>query len=344
MTSLHSTQLSSETFSARRVFVADIGGTNARFAITELTTGKVCFQQTYLTQDFPTVEEAIATFLKNAKAESVQNAGNFLQEACFAVACPANGDVIQFTNSHWYFSIRDLQQTFSWKNFAVVNDIEAIAYNLPQLTLEETLALDDNPNTQKRQKAVVAPGTGLGVAGLTVHKLHPIVIATESGHASFAPENELEREIEKILSRKMQPVSYEELLSGRGIENLYSAIAKVMDFDVKNLSAPEITEGAVNNEQQTQSVMQCYFEILGSFCGNVALMLGAEGGVYLAGGILPRVADLLKQSTFKQRFIQKYRFEGYLKPIPVVLMTSPLVGLLGATRYLQYQEIQEQNL
>ena len=246
-------------------------------------------------------------------------------------------DRIRFTNSHWNFTVAELSQRFAFSNFKVINDFAAVAYAVPYLSTEDRLNLQspqpivfDDPKHD--QYAVLGAGTGLGISGIKRHRGKFIDIATEGGHCSFAPLNDLEQELLNVLKKQFSRVSNERLLSGPGLLSIYRAVAEIYGQEpINTSSAGIICQGALDGVDELRvKSFELFCNIFGSVAGDVALMLGATGGVLLAGGIAPKYTDFLIASDFRKRFEDKGRYRNYMEQIPSEIIIRDNPGLMGA--------------
>ncbi len=322
------------------ILVADIGGTHFSAGLLLPNETSVSHTRKFKAADFAGPEGAVKAYLESVSSESGvrNNAPNW---AAFAVATPISGDHIQFTNSAWSFSVCDLQRSLGLARLRVVNDFEALALSLPYLSGAQIRSDSGKPDPSQVM-AVLGPGTGLGVAG--VCPVSPGVwrpLPGEGGHATLAAGNEFEASVLQWTRRQHDHVSAERLLSGMGLPLLHSAVCSVLGLPVLNNTAqsngaPEIIRLAVaEGNAAALKTIDTFCAMLGSFAGNVALTLGARGGVFIGGGIVPRLGELFFQSTFRQRFESKGRFTEYLKPIPTALIIDPHAALAGAARALE---------
>jgi glucokinase len=212
----------------------------------------------------------------------------------------------------------------------IINDFEAVALSLPSLTSADVTGIGGGNSELGAPMAVLGPGTGLGVACLVDRSNTRVVIASEGGHATLAPACEHEDRIVKQLRKRFGHVSAERVISGSGLENIYQAIAPLEGLEFPPRNAAEITKDALSGEcQLARRSLRAFCAFLGSFAGNVALTFGARGGVYIAGGISPRILNFLVQSEFRERFEAKGRFQSYLKTIPSYVVTHPAAALIG---------------
>ncbi|EGG30684.1 Glucokinase [Aequoribacter fuscus] len=318
--------------------VADIGGTNARFGVFCRRTQQLEITHSYAVADYPKFEDALAQFLN--EIDSLKQHEKLPRFACLAVACVPDNEIIQFTNSSWRFQKSDISHQLGGAALVVINDFAAVAYAIPSLKSSDYIEIGGHSATVDKPIIVLGPGTGLGVASLIPNPDSGYsVVGGEGGHADFAPVTPLEISILTELQKRYERVSIERLLSGAGIINIYEAIANIKGREAKFDSAAAIAQAANDgSDSLASSAMNAFFAILGSTAGNLALTLGAMGGVYIAGGITPRYPELLRNSEFRARFEAKGRFKSYLQPIVLRVITKDHLGLLGAAERLNILE------
>ena len=288
--------------SAKNILVGDIGATNARFTL--LSNGNLNAISSFEVAKFGRFTDALAIFIKDHSRETR------IHQALLAIAGPVRGERVALTNSCWVIDSRELRTVFDLQ-VRIVNDFEAVALSLPSLTSTDLAGIGNGRPEAGAPMAVLGPGTGLGVACLVDRSDRRVVIASEGGHATLAPACEQEGRIVNQLRKRFGHVSAERAISGSGLENIYQAIAALEGFDIPLRNAAEITKKALSGEcQLARRSLQAFCAFLGSFAGNVALTFGARGGVYIAGGISPRILDFLVQSDFRQRFEAREGYEG----------------------------------
>jgi glucokinase len=259
------------------------------------------------------------------------------RKAAFAVATAVTDDQVAFTNSHWSFSRAKVQEELELSSFLVLNDFEALALSLPRLNATQLRAHKDLP-TACGTLAVIGPGTGLGVAGVTQTKLGWIALPCEGGHATLAATNSFESAILDQVRQTYPHVSAERLLSGIGMPVLHAAIATLRGAPSAILTAELIVErGLDRSDAVCSETLDTFCAMLGNFAGNVALTLGARGGIYIGGGIVPRLGERFFSSRFRESFEAKGRFDSYLKQIPTALITDTLAALTGAAFAIEQQ-------
>lgn len=307
--------------------VADIGGTNARFAL-ETAPGVLEDIDVLPCASYPTLESAMRAYLARVSTQAVSH-------AAIGIANPITGDWVQMTNHHWAFSIEATRQALELKSLVVINDFTALALSLPNLPKEDLMQVGGGEPVPGSPLALIGPGTGLGVSALIPHPKGYTPLAGEGGHASFAPFDEREAAIWRYARDHYGHVSSERLLSGPGLVLTYKALAELAGEEVEDLSAADVTErGLSGNCHRCREALDAFCAMLGTASANLALTLGARGGVYLGGGIVPRLNDYFKTSPFRARFEDKGRFAGYLAAIPVYVIESRYPALIGASAAL----------
>jgi len=309
-----------------RLLVGDIGGTNARFALVDPVTGQVSHELALKCVDFESPEVAMRHYLD-------AHPGKDPDAICIAAAGPVVGGCVDFTNSNWHLRETALCQAFGGVGVRVINDFEATAYSLPQLTGRDLalVGLEPLPHLDKGDftLGVIGPGTGLGAAALLRRGGSIVSLGTEVGHVGFAPETALQKAIWEVLRHRFGRVSDERLLSGSGIENIYTALSEIHDNSVHPLSAADIFAQVHENHLAAETV-NLFFETLGQVAGNFALAMGAFDGIYIGGGIVQRYETLLMESGFRASFENKGRHRHIMEKIPVALIRNPHPGLVGA--------------
>jgi glucokinase len=303
--------------------VADVGGTNARFALAG-PDGKPYAEQKLPVADYPGLVEAIHAYL----------AGRQVRHAVVAVATAVAPDWIALTNAHWAFSIRATQEALGLERLVVINDFSAQALAVPRLAADERIQIGGGEPEPHRQIAVIGAGTGLGVAGLIHVGGNWYPVASEGGHVSLSPQDERDGLILTGLRRRFGHVSCERVLSGPGLVNLAMALAEI-DGERVDLDDPlEVTRRAEAGECRfCREAMARFSSFLGAAAGDLGLMFCARGGVYVGGGLCKRLGALLDLPRFRASFVAKGRFRDYLASIPTYLVTRRDPGLLGAAAY-----------
>nr|CDQ33550.1 Glucokinase [Virgibacillus halodenitrificans] len=317
---------------SRPALIGDIGGTNARFAL--VTPGAFDLQaiRTLPCAHYPTLSEAIRAYLDEVGADVPR-------EACLAFACPVHNDEVRMTNNAWCFSKRQVTEEFEFELFKVINDFTAQALGVPHVDAKDLVPLGEGEAAPGSARLIFGPGTGLGMAGLFPGQHDWIPLPTEGGHVSFAPTDAHERELLAYFYQHYGRVSVERILCGQGLLDLYRANAHLAKQIAHYNTPAEVTGAARAGDPLARQSLERFLKILGDVSGDAALMLGARGGVYLCGGILPRLLDWLPHSHFRDAFTDKGRMHAYTAHIPVWVVTAPWNGLLGACEALHNEEV-----
>ncbi len=311
--------------------VADIGGTNLRIGTTD-EKGVINNIALYQCNQFSGLAEIIQDYLSKIDTSDAE------LNACFAIACPVDNDLISMTNLPWKFSKKELQQTLNLTKMYFINDYTAIAHAVPFLNDEQKVQIGGGNVVAGKPISICGPGTGLGVANVVNVNNQWVSLGGEGGHVDFAPTDETEIKILNFLLTKYKHVSYEQVLSGLGIQQIYQALMSIKGEEPEALEAKDITQRAVNNECDVcKASLDKFCEILGNFAGNLSLTLASFGGVYIAGGIAPRFIEFIKTSNFRRSFEAKGRFEAFNQAIPTFVIIEPQPGLLGASAFLAQQ-------
>lgn len=309
--------------------VADIGGSNARFGLILQSGMPVQHVKTIPVIAHPDTVSATRAYLRDI-ATILGAQFQAPRKAAFAVATAVAADKIEFTNSHWSFSRSAVQAELKLDTFLVLNDFEALALSLPRLTPAQLRPHGQLPQA-KGTLAVIGPGTGLGVGAVIETPMGWSAIPGEGGHVTLAAANDFESALLSHVRHSYPHVSAERLLSGIGLPVLHGAVAQVRGAASQVLTAELIVERGLNGSDPICSeTIDCFCALLGGFAGNVALTLGARGGIYIGGGIVPRLGERFFTSDFRERFEAKGRFHDYLKNIPTALITDTLAALTGA--------------
>jgi glucokinase len=310
--------------------VGDIGGTNARFGWIEAVGGPVLHVQKLAVADHAGLAQAAAHYLADIAAR-LGPGYRAPRRAALAVATAVDGDLIAFTNSRWRFSRREVQAALGLERLWVLNDFEALALSLPRLKPQQLKAHGALP-VAAGTLAVVGPGTGLGVGGVVQTRQGWLALPGEGGHATLAASDDFENQVLAHARRALPHVSGERLLSGIGLPTLHAAVAAALGAAPSPAldSAAIISRGCSSEDAVCAQTLETFCALLGGFAGNVALTLGARGGVYIGGGIVPRLGELFFRSRFRACFEAKGRFQPYLAAIPTALITDTLAALTGA--------------
>jgi glucokinase len=310
--------------------LADIGGTNARFAL-ETGPGEIGSVQVYPCADYPSVADVIKKYLKDTKIGRVNH-------AAIAIANPVDGDQVSMTNHDWTFSIEATRRALGFDTLLVVNDFTALAMALPGLTDAQRVQVGGGQRRPNSVIGLLGPGTGMGVSGLIPADDRWIALGSEGGHATFAPADEREEIVLHYARKKWSHVSFERVAAGPGIEVIYRALA---GRDKKRVAASvnpaEVVKRALEGEPLAAESVDVFCGILGTFAGNIAVTLGALGGIYIGGGVVPRLGEFFARSSFRKRFEAKGRFEAYLHNVPTYVITAEYPAFLGVSAILAEQ-------
>jgi glucokinase len=311
--------------------VGDVGGTHARFGIVLNAAGPVQSVARYRCDQFATLWDGLQHYLaEHAPAKP--------RSCALGVATPITGDRIVLTNNAWSFSIHDLQQRLGVERLLVLNDFSALALSLPMLPASELRQIGGGAPVPGAPIGLIGPGTGLGVSGLLpMPGGHgQLAIGGEGGHVTLSSFDREEAAVLQWVHEAFGHVSAERVLSGPGIENLYQAVCAVGGETRPPLTAQDISEAALaRSDNACVKTIDMFCSLLGNVAGNVALTLGARGGVYIGGGIVPRLGDWFDRSQFRERFEAKGRFREYLLAIPTYVVQSDVSpALIGASRAL----------
>ena len=305
--------------------LSDIGATNVRFAI-QAPDGSVHLEANLRNLDYETLPDAIDVYLATVPKEARP------AEAAIAVAAPIVGDKVTMLNAPWSFSIDAIKRHYGWSALHVVNDFVANALAVPHLDDADIVQVGEGAPAEGEAIAVLGPGTGLGVAGLIRCGGTWTAIPGEGGHATLAPLDSREAGIIDILRRQFAHVSAERVLSGPGLVNLYDALCELAGKPAAPLTPDRITDLYPGCDPQARETVMMFCAMLGTFAGSVALTFGARGGVYIMGGIIPKILGTFMQSNFRERFEFRGRYRAYLTDIPTFVVTRTNPAFLGLAR------------
>lgn len=314
--------------SDQTLLIADIGGTNARFALAKHDVVGFEKPKTLKCADFSTATDAIRHYLASVSASKPA-------AVCLAAAGPVIDDTLVVTNNDWTLSTSDLRSSLGVQSVHLLNDFEAISRSIPHI---ESQYLEPVGRVSQQSLpddafsvAVVGPGTGFGSGGLYKRDGRLVPVVGEGGHIGFAPKSKVQIEILEVLRDRYERVCVERLLSGSGIENIYWALNVLRGERRSHLSAVEIFSAAADGtDADAADATQLFFEVLGQVAGDIALVLGATDGVYIAGGIAKRYPEMLHISGFRNAFESKGHHRSMMERIPTRLITYEEPGLLGA--------------
>ncbi len=303
--------------------VADIGGTNARFALVADGDQTPLQLRNLAVTDYPTIVDAIDAYLELAGLGKPW-------QAAISVASPVTGDQLNMTNHTWSFSVRDTRAALGLRHLKVLNDYTALALALPVFTESECRQVGSGEALSGFPMAVIGPGTGLGVSAVVHAGKHWIPLEGEGGHVSYGPVNAREQQIIERLRENHEHVSAELLVSGSGLALIYATICLLERGEAIKLHPGEVSSRALEGEDSfATEALEIFCGILGTVAGNLALTMGARGGIYIGGGIVPKLIDFFTASSFRDRFERHGRLTGYLQEIPTYVIDTDYPALTG---------------
>lgn len=324
------------------ILAGDIGGTKTNLAVFEASADGVnpLEEQTFPSSDYAGLEAVVAAFLKDCELE--------ISSACFGIAGPVIDGVCRTPNLPWIVSEKVIRKELGIEAVRLLNDLEATAYGIPVLKADQLITLNEGEVRDDGNIALIAAGTGLGEAALMWTGAHYHVVASEGGHADFAPRNELEMELLRYLLSLKSRVSYERVLSGPGLVNVYEFLRKGGHGDEpvwlkEEISASDdhamtISKNALSGKADLcVKALDLFVSIYGAQAGNLALTFKATGGVYIGGGIAPKIIEKLKDGAFMKAFNEKGRLSPLVEAAPVHVIMNPKAALLGAADYAARQ-------
>jgi glucokinase len=307
--------------------LADIGATHARLAL-QTAPGVFRSVRVLRCDDFEGIVPLLQFYLSDHDGET-------LHHAALAVANPINGDQVRMTNRDWEFSTDAVRRELGLQTLLIVNDFTALAMAIPGLKPQDLMKVGGGAATGNAVVGVLGPGTGLGVSGVIPTVDGFVTLGSEGGHVNFAPADEREFAILDLAWKEWPHVSNERLISGPGMEIIYRALALRNGQQVAPRSSPEIISGALDDQNPLcLEVLECFCGMLGGAAANLAVTLGAFGGIFIGGGIVPRMGEWFAQSPFRARFEAKGRFSSYLSEIPTYVITTPNPAFHGVATIL----------
>lgn len=310
--------------------VGDIGGTNARFALLDQNKHPH-LAKTYPTSQYESLADAILQYLSDVSVKRL--------EACsIAVATRVLGDSVAFTNNdRWSFSINALAKRLCVERLHIINDFTAQALAIPRIPPENLRKIGTGQAQENEPIGLLGPGTGLGVGALIPQgeagQWRPL--NSEGGHCTAAVSTHREQAVFEILKKRFGRVSYERFLSGPGLVNIVTALREIEGVASQVIVPEDVTrDGLSGADEQCVEALHLFCGLLGSYAGDLSLILGASGGVYVGGGIVPRLGDFIVKSQFRERFESKGRVSDELITVPTFVINAPFPGLVGATQML----------
>ncbi|MCK5818263.1 MAG: glucokinase [Psychromonas sp.] len=308
--------------------VADVGGTNIRLALYKINTGELSNIKESPCVAFDGLESALEQYFSTLDGE--------VKQLCIGIACSVCGDIVSMTNLHWTFSQRALKNKFKLQALYVINDFTAISLAVPFLSYKHKIKIGGGEPVKFGTCAVFGPGTGLGVS----HILHIndkwISLDGEGGHVNFASGTQAHADVLRLLQKQFGYISLELVLSGSGLVNVYHALCKQQEKRPSLIKPEQIMAAGLSRSCPIAvKTLDIFCEMTGQFAGNLALNLACFGGVYIAGGIIPRFIKKFIASDFRKFFEDKGNLTDYVSAIPTYLITHDNPALLGAGVYLQ---------
>ncbi len=317
---------------SEKVLLADIGGTNARFAV--MVEGQLSVMAQMTVSDYRTFPAALGAYLGGLRHPGTIHA------AILAASGTVQNDRCALTNNSWVIDASELRKDHGFSSVRLIHDFEAVAWALPSLPSDRLFPLGGDSPVREAPLAALGPGTGLGMAVSVPYAAGRLVRSSEGGHSTLPGGSLREDAVIEHLRRRFGHVSAERVLSGRGLENLYDAIAAVDGTAPPRRRDAEISRAGIDGTCPTsRAALDMFCALLGSVAGNLALTFGAKGGVYIGGGILPRMPEYLSRSEFRARFEEKGRFRKYLEPIPAHLILDENVAFVGLRALLEVEGV-----
>ena len=314
--------------------IADLGGTNARFALVPIHQYEPLEVRVLPCENYENFFDAAADYIENCSIDMEK-----IDAVVLAIAGPVNQPVIQFSNNPWKFTRDEVQSYFGAnKAVALLNDFDAVGHCLEILKPENLVVVGENSQVDPKGACwVVGAGTGLGISCVVPQDNGPnIVLPGEGGHVDLSSCNEVEDDILKFLRTRHKRVSAERVLSGMGLENIYEALA-LREGMQKRLTAPEIGEALkLGNDPIAIATLEQFFVFLGRVIGDLVLSVESRGGVYIAGGIVPRYLNEILKSGFREAMQDKGRMKEFVSPIPTFVVMSEYPGLMGCACYASH--------
>lgn len=315
--------------------LADIGATYARFVL-EIGPGEFTQQASLRCADHADFHAAVRAYLAGLSWPG--GGAQPITHAAIAIANPVEGDRVHMTNSHWQFSIEEMRQHLGLDTLVVVNDFTALAMALPRLADADVRQVGGGQARRPSVIGLLGAGTGLGVSGLIPAGEGWIALGAEGGHVNFGPRDEREMALLKFAWKTLDHVSYERLISGPGLELIHRALAERNGADAEPLPAPAITQRALEDgDALCLETLEVFCGLLGTAAANLAVTLGALGGLYIGGSIVPRLGEYFDRSPFRARFEDKGRFHDYVAAIPTFVITAENATFQGASAILENQ-------
>jgi len=310
--------------------IADVGATNARFALLGMN-GEIEGARVLACEDYASIEDAIEAYLGGVPP-LIALGRQRPQAAALAIAGPVTGDHVALTNHPWSFSIGELRQRMAIDRLLVVNDFTAVAAAIPYLKPADRTVIGGGDADAAAPIGVLGPGSGLGVSGLIPIGDHWFALSGEGGHGTMAPATTRESIVLDHMRRRFDHVSAERVVSGPGLVNLYDTLAEIDGVPAASYSPAQIADPQIGDQEpHCREAVDMFCAMLGTIAGNLALTLGARGGIYIAGGIVAKLGPIFAVSGFRERFEDKGRMRPFLSSIPTYVITHPFPAFLGLT-------------
>lgn len=310
--------------------IADVGATNTRCALLD-DRGRLLSTETFENANFTGLEGVLSVYLDHRRTSDRP------RRAALAVAAPIIGDDIEMVNVDWRFRQSDLRDTFELSRLMVVNDFTALAWAVPELKSRDVRQVGGGTRVPRAPLAVLGPGSGLGVSGLVPLLDGWTAISGEGGHQSLTAMTDSELAVVRSLSEPSGYCPAERILSGPGLVRLYLALAKMAGRESAPLDPRDVTALARQGEPLAGKTLAMFFALLGTVAADLALILGARGGVYIAGGVIPNVLEAFEASGFRDRFVDRNRHRAYLEAIPTFVVTHRVPAFHGLRSLLGYR-------
>jgi glucokinase len=310
--------------------IADIGATNSRCALIN-DKGRILSSETFQNADFTGVEGLLKVYL------DLRRKSDRPRRAALAIAAPVLGDEIKMINIDWQVSQNELKSALDLHGLIVVNDFGAVAWGLPVLSSADRTQIGDGRAVTNAPMVVLGPGSGLGIASIVPSSDGWTAISGEGGHVTLAAANQKEADAIEQIRKRIGHCSAERVLSGPGLVNLYTALSELAGRGTPTVTPADVTALARQGEPLARDTLNMFFAMLGTVAGNLALTMGARGGVFIAGGIVPRLLDLLEHSPFRERLTAKGRYRSYLEAIPSYVLTHSHPAFVGLRSLLGYR-------
>ena len=323
------------------ILAADIGGTKSKLALFVFQNQRLqpLSEETYPSRDYPALEQLVEEFLAS-KTKKLH--GQQISAACFGVACPVIDDQCEATNLPWTINVEPLRETIGIRNVTLINDLEASGYGLPFLGERELISLQDGFPQPDGHGSLISAGTGLGEAFLFRQGESFVPVASEGGHSDFAPRDDLEIELLHYLLQQFDHVSYERVLSGPGLLQIYSFLRDFGHADESPWLAWKLKQGDPSVTISTLALavestlcskaLDLFVSIYGAEAGNLALTVKSLGGLFVGGGIAPKIVSELRKGGFVQAFRNKGWLSSFMKSVPIRVILNPRTALLGAAQ------------